>query len=487
MAERKHYRTLQPIRSELVHTQESQRIGPVFDSRLQIDFRDNHLLVPTSRWRGRTSFVNRSTVRTIGGGPDPLNLLPLVDLRTLDEGIPPRLTLQDLVQIERTTLNTERKTRTPNSSPRDHRAYDILLSEWASVVAAQAPWKPCSFPSFFSDFSDRDLEDHIKASDFRPTQQLKSSLRAELERVQLEIGKVLAYWKTAINLRNRPLNILVTESHLVHCGLPAYPLAITTEGVLEVLVLFPSREDLVHDQIVGNPSRGFRSRASLISRTEGQKSAEYARELVRYLTSIARAGLSSSPSATSARLLVIREEDFASWQTADLCAEFTLSASKAQDVSGHDSPWATTWSDIVERLTISEFVDERLLDTFITDYGDHLLDVDAKILEAFGKNTTASLSADGRLQKIGTLASSISYTPDLKNPIIDSFPLRSSLYSVPFWWDIDNRAVKYQSELQARSKPPQPAQLPQQVPVVRRENPSATSRPNTRPTLPTQS
>jgi hypothetical protein len=315
---------------------------------------------------------------------------------------------------------------------------------------------------------------------------LKTTLRAELERVQQEVDKVLSYWKTAISLRNRPLNILVTESHLVHCGLPAYPLAITTDGVLEILVLFPSRDVLVHDQIVENESRGLRPRPSLVPRTEGQKSAEYARELVRYLTSIARAGLSSSPSATSARLLVIREDDFSNWQNADLCAEFSLSASKAQDVSGHDTQWVTRWSDIVDRLTFSEYVDVRLLDDFITNYGDHLLDVDAKILEAFGKNTTASISSDGRLEKIGTLSSSISYTPDLKFPITDSFPLRSSLFSVPFWWDAYLRAQKYHSELQARSKPPQSAPTPQQVPAARRANPSATSRPNTRPTLPTQ-
>ncbi len=484
--DRPHHRSLQPIRSVLVRTQESQRIGPVFNPRLHIDFRDNPLLAARSQWRGRTSLVNRSTVRVGHELPPAVSLLDLVDIRGLDEVGSRFPTLIELVDLQPAAPSLRRASRKPSSPPSLHQEYDILLSEWASVTAAQAPWRPCTFPTFESEIPERQIDDLLKTAGLKSSLEMRLGVHDQLGRIQQQIDKVLQFWKAVITRRDKPINLLLTEAYLLHCGFPAYPLAISADGVLEILVLFPSRDVLVHNFAVVPDSARFRPKLILTERTEAQKNAEYSRELVRFLTAIARAGLSASPSANSARLLVIREEDLGEWRTADLCAEFTLTADRARDLDGNDSQWVNTWVNIVEYLNAYDFVDGRHFDEFVTDFGESLLDVDAKILEAFGRNTSAVITADGGLEKIGTLASAISSVPDLQLALTDSFPLTSDLCSTAFWWDLNARALEYQSQVQARAKPPQQPP-PQKVHGVRQPNRPSAPRPNPRPILPTQS
>lgn len=451
-SDRAHHRVIQPVRSAFVRTHAIQRVGPMWDQRLHIDFRDDYLTAFSSAWRSRTSLVNRHVVVNSDVHKRSENLFDLLD-PTLLAGLNSRdLIPRDVVDSGVGATSRTQRRHAAGAPKGQHREYDIMFSEWASVVAAQAPWMPCSFPTVTTMPADLTLNEAAKKSGYKLSGDAQATAIDAFEDLKAKVARILTAWEDIAMRPGHPLSLLIADAHLLHCGLPAYALHVGPDGDVDVLVGFPSRDVLVHAEKVDEVQRVLRSgRLAATERSDAQRNAEYSRELVRFLLAIGRAVLASLPAANSVRLLAVREEDLESWPEAELCADFALTVDTARELGGLSTQWVDQWCKIVEELQSTYYVNGRFLEKFVADFGDELLHNDAKIIKSLGPQCRASIAADGSLLAIGHIRDVLRSSPRLFTTRVDSFPIRADLYSLRFWLDLHERGSVYQAELEEQA------------------------------------
>lgn len=479
-AEKPFERSWRPAQAVLTRTKIGQA-GPELAQRLQIDFRASSLLSPQSHWLARTSLTNRTTVEP--GSPRDDGMDFLLKLVGRDGDVSKLSSLPKLIHLRESS--TPRTHHQSQPGPKSHREYDILLSEWASIIAARTPWLGFKLPVTPPLPDSRQVSEWLKQlGGVKPSDTDISRILADLEDRRVDLDNILEAFRKISLSPSDPTSLLILENYFVHCGFPAAPNSLTKDGVLEIVVPVPSRDVFVSDHSVMSEAQRFgKPRLVLVERSVTDRNLEYSRQILRYLLALARAAMACLPGLQSVRILAIDEGRFSNGAM-EVCAVFTASTS-VQRIADWSTPWLEDWLQLIDGLRANHFVDQKGLDRFIDSYGQELLGRDAQIMKELGTDLRAAIVSDGTLKSLGSLSAAVSSPIQLSSPITDSFHYPTQLFSIPFWLDLDERRRDYLSELQRRQQKatPQTSSAPVKTPASPRQ---PTVSPARNPALPTE-
>lgn len=440
---------------------------------------------PQSAWQSRLYAVSRWSCGPLGADIDAETLWdPFIERFASAFPDDPRLTFSELLSL----LGHEGSVPGPVSmtGQRDPDVIDtdLLAHSWSSVVAAQAPLTKPRVVPFPAPPTSAELEDLFRrnvdligssnSSSPDPvacaiaTHRQLSNLNDRLhDRCSEVLGK--------LNDGDELVSLLAAESVLHAFGFPATAIDLTRDGRLVVAVEWARAGDLVPEHEVTKRRR----RADVTERDLQSRLDDLARELVRYLVSIARVSLSGAPVARSVEVLALAPG------STEVVARFEIDKEQFGGIDNWERPWLNDWIQIVDDVHEVGEVSRRQLNRFIKAHGDHLGQGDAVIMSELGPQISiGKRGPDGELMPFGSLVSLHASARHIRTEPSPSLKAAAPLYGVAFWLDIERRAAaiaKARADEAERQRAPRPAS-----PSAARASRSQLATPAVRPRLSTR-
>ena len=453
---------------------------------------------PTSTWQTRLYTVSRWTCGDEPEKQGDRNLWMRL-AAYFGERFPQQqsLTMAELVKVIGSLSNALEASTSRHSEPKsndlDVVEVDLLAHTWCSVVAALAPLPS---PSPFTSPEVPSLND--LESFFRRNSDLigaATGTQPDPLACATAVSRILN--STEAQLRERcerafmrltsedsVTTFLVVESMLHTFGFAGTAVEMTDGGGLKVVVEWARAADLVPTHEVTT----VRRRQSVTDRPASDRSDELGRQLVRYLTAVARIALAAAPTTPDVEVIAVAPGSLGNG--GDVVAQMTLDRPRHEGIERRYSGWLNDWMQLVEVFHDTGAVAGRQLARFIKSHGERLSEADALLMSDVGPLITIGGRDEG-----GDLIPFASLRNVIANPsLIQTDPppdlgAGAPMFGLLFWLDVDIRHQLIESDRardeQQRREAAQRAAQRQASPPTRTA-PQPAAPPRVRPRLNTQ-
>lgn len=277
---------------------------------------------------------------------------------------------------------------------------------------------------------------------------------------------------------------LVVESMLHTFGFAGTAIEMTDSGGLKVVVEWARAADLVPTHEVTT----VRRRRSVTERPATDRADELSRQLVRYLTAVARIALAGAPTASSVEVVAVAPDSLGNG--GDVIAQMTLDRPRHEGIERRYSGWVNDWTNLVDGFHDTGAFQRRQLERFIKSHGESLGEADALLMAEVGPLITiGGRDEGGDLIPFASLRDVASNVSMIRTDPPPDLGACAPMFGLLFWLDVDSRHQLIESdrahEEQQRREAAQRAAQRQSSPPTRTA-PQPTARPRVRPRLNTQ-
>lgn len=377
----------------------------------------------------------------------------------------------------------------PKSDDLDVIEIDLLAHTWCSVVAALAPLPS---PSPFASPQVPSLNE--LESFFRRNSDLigaATGTHPDPLACATAVSRILNSSETQLRERcerafkrltagDSITTFLVAESMLHTFGFAGTAIEMTGEGGLRVVVEWARAADLVPAHEVTTARR----RQSVTDRPASDRSDELSRQLVRYLTAIARIALTAAPTAPDVEVIAVAPDSLGNG--GDVVARMTLDRPRHEGVDRRYSGWLDDWMRLIDGFHSTGAFQRRQLERFIKLHGEQLSESDALLMTDVGPLVTiGGRDESGDLVPFASLRDVTTNTSMIRTDPPPDLDAGASLFGLLFWLDVDSRHQLIESD-RAREEQQRRDAAQRQTPPTTRSAPRPAATPRVRPRLNTQ-
>jgi len=319
------------------------------------------------------------------------------------------------------------------------------------------------------------------------SEELSRSVSRQLEVLAEKIRKLMQATVDQLAAGDELATLFTVESTLHAFGYPGTGVRFGSDGRLVVAVEWATAGDLVPTHTLVRSRR----RIALQERDQAERLDELARQLVRYLTAVARVALASAPVANSVDVLALKPNSAS--PDAPVVATLTFERPPHERLNSTGSAWLADWMDIVDDYDRSEIVKKKSLDRFIKSHGGTLGTADRDLMSDVGPAITiGSRADDGELIPFSNLSTFAGESVPIGRGAVNQVGAPARLYGVLFWVDIYRRVRKATEDAKSEAEQRRRSQAAQrQQATVTPSNSSDTvapapSGPRARPRLSTR-
>lgn len=331
---------------------------------------------------------------------------------------------------------------------------ELLLYDWAPIIAALAHWRPSHHPGTLPKPSMRDLE-YRRRHRRDGTKRTRKELSRDVDRMRRRLDEVATWIDVRVEESIRDLDRLDSSAGpmtaagaLRHAGFPAAVLP-SLSSTAVVAVLWPDADEIAASYRL-DPNTG-RLRPS----THEERHRVARQSLVRYFSAIARLVFKGWGAPSAVHVLAVNAGRLEA--NAAVVAEMTLTRSDARrlesDIDGLAGDWEDDWLTISADVRLESPHTGSRLRKFIERHRDQLAAADTVVIDRIGPLISMGATAsDGQLRALRSLDSVVdarTLADLVERPLDGSFePV--PLFGHRFWLDISHRSRLYDAELHRR-------------------------------------
>ena len=361
-------------------------------------------------------------------------------------------------------LHTREKIVLPPSTDQEC-ALEILMADWASVLASQTQWKSSGLPHIPDTPSIDDLSALLPSARRSITGQKENGIRVQTAyRICRELREIFetAFSDLTVRIKDRDpvVHQLLIETALHRAGLPGTCRKITTADTLELLILWPETHQLVHPMIAEIEGKQTR----LSRRDPGSIPNTITRLLVRYLVTAANIASAFHPTYENIIVRAASEPEFEHGNVVYL-AELEIPVAVLQRCSYTGPDWKPNWTEITNRYQKTFTIEPKKLASFAQQFGDQLEHADSQLMKAVGPSVTI-----GGFDAAANLTPLTNAKPSPKRAAVLTYSPRhvpgafTPLSSINYWIDLKDRDYKQREKARQPAatgqSPPRPSQRP---------------------------
>lgn len=467
---------------------------------MAIDFATIHSALrasDSSPWQTRLYAVSRWTGVADVGSTSPLSFWGdvadhIASYYPSDAPFDASILIARINEADGLTTRVPSSSRTPEElAPADVMAADLSAHIWSSIVAAFALMPSPEMAFIPGPPTVEELEHRFRRSRNFPEEMSKADVEAlsisvlrqlvvVVERVRASVTEVLDDLRAGDELTS----LLTVESALHAYGFPGTAISLDAEGRLVVVVEWARASDLVPRHEVTRSRRTLEVR----ERDPGERADELARQLVRYLTAVARVALTVVQAASSVEVLAVEPNS--------IPGDPPIVATLAFDRAPHDrlnstsASWMADWIAVVDAYHDTGLIKTKSLDRFVKSHGERLRSADRDLMTDIGPRVTVgSRSEEGDLLPFAVLSEVVGGPVGLQLGDATGSARPASLFGVLFWLDVRRRRrqAREEDKRAAAQRQVATAASGQQRPASRMPSaPQTRPRISTRPPRPTE-
>ena len=364
-------------------------------------------------------------------------------------------------------------------APADVMAADLSAHMWSSIVSAFALMPAPVMAPIPGPPTVEELEHRFRRSQDFPEEMSKADVEAlsisVLRQLVVVVERVRASVTALLNdlrVGDELTSLLTVESALHAYGFPGTAISLGTGGRLVVVVEWARASDLVPVHEMARSRRTLEVR----ERDAGERADELARQLVRYLTAVARVALTAAQTASSVEVLAVEPKSIPG--DPPVVAKLEFDRAPHERLNSTSASWMADWVALVDAYHETGLIKTKSLDRFAKAHGERLRAADRDLMTEVGPLVTVgSRSEQGDLLAFTALSKVVGGPVDLQFGDATGSARSASLFGILFWLDVHRRRRQAAEEAKraaaqsraasAPSGPPRPSAGAQSVPQAR--------------------